>query len=156
MGAAATPLQKAQGLQEPLITAENEYNRIVQLLSQPLIPGVSQVPATVAAVTAPATTRFRSGPITQQPMLQTTPVMQTAPVSPEMSMPVRPAQATPRQMVLVQGQPMVVSTIAPAVTYGQAMAAPNGVANAAANALFDRMDANHDGKITRAEFKRAM
>lgn len=44
---AETHAASAKQLQEPLITAENEYNRIIQMLSTPMIPG--QAPrATVA------------------------------------------------------------------------------------------------------------
>jgi hypothetical protein len=41
--------QNAKQLQEPLISAENEYNRIMNLLSQPMIPTAAPEPVRVQA-----------------------------------------------------------------------------------------------------------
>merc|ERR1712232_988997 len=115
--AAANHVQQAQQLQQPLITAENEYNRIVQLLSQPLIPGANTPGANPAPMVASATPASRGLPIVQQPVLQTTPL------SPGVSVvPVR-APPTTAPLAVVQGrnQPMVVSAMAaPMTTYNQA------------------------------------
>jgi len=152
--AAANHVQQAQQLQQPLITAENEYNRIVQLLSQPLIPGVNPTSPTIAPAQISGgnlNPRLRSSATGQQVQLGQ-PMVQTTPLSPGVTgVPVRgPLGAAP--MVVVQGPPMVVSTATP----GPPMAAAMTYATPTSNGLFDRIDSNHDGKISRAEFQRAL
>lgn len=168
--AASNHVQQAQELQKPLYSAETEYNRIVQLLSQPLIPGASPAPTGAAAGVqisggGPRLKGCASGP--QYQPLPGQPMTQSPPVSPALPA-VRGPQAVAPPKVVMQGPPMVVQTaglpqtqmvvpqgqmppgqMPPQMTYpGMPCPAPNG--------FFDRMDLNHDGKLSRGEFARAM
>merc|ERR1712232_371008 len=83
---AETHAQSAKQLQEPLISAENEYNRICQMLSQPLVPSAVPSPTT-AALPGTARTTPRTPPMTPvQNVRPAQSVVSTGQVSPAVRM----------------------------------------------------------------------
>jgi len=116
---AAANSQKSKELQEPMISAEMEFNRILQLLSQPLIPGNLPQPTMAMVPNSPSAPQISTPTVPQvgiaignggwqaQQISPTPPIRQTPPVSPAQRAPSATpfgsgthtqATSTPRQM----------------------------------------------------------
>eukprot|EP00929_Paragymnodinium_shiwhaense_P102889 TRINITY_DN66115_c0_g2_i1.p1 TRINITY_DN66115_c0_g2~~TRINITY_DN66115_c0_g2_i1.p1 ORF type:complete len:309 (+),score=45.06 TRINITY_DN66115_c0_g2_i1:93-929(+) len=127
---AETHAMSSSQLQEPLISAENEYTRIMQLLSVPLVPDASPSPVILPATTSPpilsgsstSTLRPVGGQVVRQPTgsyVQGPPqVVQTQLVSPGQAIRRVGTPATPVGMTMVGVGPPMVTASGPMVMSG--------------------------------------